>query len=210
MAAASSTQLARSTDLITRLIYTAPHTLAPCSDVDIVISGIATPSRLTGGFGQADKRFVAKVLERVAREVRRERRAGVSVHSRCSRCAQALGAAASSQQRRWRLAGAEGAFKQLATLTARPPAPLFTTLQLRKARRLDLRSLVIIRTARIPIIKLQTGPASGSVVADVSLGDEGGPAAARYVTQQIAAYPPLAPLVLVLKVRHVIVVELTQ
>jgi len=37
-------------------------------------------------------------------------------------------------------------------------------------------------------------------VADVSLGDESGPAAARYVTQQIAAYPPLAPLVLVLKV----------
>jgi DNA polymerase sigma len=65
---------------------------------------------------------------------------------------------------------------------------------------MDLRSLVIIRTARIPIIKLQTGPASGSVVADVSLGDESGPAAARYVTQQIAAYPPLAPLVLVLKV----------
>jgi hypothetical protein len=60
---------------------------------------------------------------------------------------------------------------------------------------------MIIRTARIPIIKLVTGPASGDVVADVSLGDDSGPAAARYVTQQIAAYPPLAPLVLVLKAR---------
>ncbi|KAI8469643.1 MAG: hypothetical protein J3K34DRAFT_522009 [Monoraphidium minutum] len=109
------------------------------SDVDIVISGLVTPSRLTGGFGQADKRFVTKVLDRVARELRR-------------------------------------------------------------GHRIDLRSLVIIRTARIPIIKLQTGPQHGSVVADISLGDESGPAAARYVTQQIAAYPPLAPLVLVLKV----------
>ncbi len=72
--------------------------------------------------------------------------------------------------------------------------------QLRRARRLDLRSLVIIRTARIPIIKLETGPAAGGVVADVSLGDDSGPAAAKYVTQQIAAYPPLGPLVLVLKV----------
>ncbi|GBF99928.1 poly(a) polymerase [Raphidocelis subcapitata] len=109
------------------------------SDVDIVISGLVTPSRLTGGFAQADKRYVTRVLERVAKELRR-------------------------------------------------------------ARRLDLRSLVIIRTARIPIIKLQTGPAAGSVVADVSVGDGSGPAAARYVAQQIAAFPPLAPLVLVLKV----------
>ncbi|KIY94997.1 poly(a) polymerase [Monoraphidium neglectum] len=109
------------------------------SDVDIVVSGLVTPSRLTGGFGQADKRFVIKILDRVAKELRR-------------------------------------------------------------SRRVDVRSLVIIRTARIPIIKLQTGYQSGSVVADVSLGDESGPAAARYVTQQIAAYPPLAPLVLVLKV----------
>lgn len=68
-------------------------------------------------------------------------------------------------------------------------------------RRLDLQSLAIIRGARIPIIKLQAGPSAGGVVADVSLGDESGPAAARWVTQQIAAYPPLAPLVLVLKVR---------
>jgi hypothetical protein len=80
-----------------------------------------------------------------------------------------------------------------------PPPPLQTPPQLRRARRLDLRSLVIIRTARIPIIKLQTGPAAGGVVADVSVGDGSGPAAARYVAQQIAAYPPLAPLVLVLK-----------
>ena len=109
------------------------------SDVDVVIAGIATPSRLTGGFATADKRFVARVLDRVARE-------------------------------------------------------------LRKARRLDLRSLVVIRTARIPIVKLQAGPAAGSVVADVSLGDDSGPAAARYVSRQIAAYPPLAPLCLVLKV----------
>ena len=37
-------------------------------------------------------------------------------------------------------------------------------------------------------------------MADVSLGDDSGPAAANWVTKQIAAYPPLAPLVLVLKV----------
>ena len=81
------------------------------------------------------------------------------------------------------------------------PRPAPRSPQLRRSRRIDLRSLIIIRTARIPIIKLQTGPAYGSIVADVSLGDNSGPAAARYVTQQIAAYPPLAPLVLVLKVR---------
>ena len=52
----------------------APSPPLPCrhaSDVDIVISGLATPSRLTGGFGQADKRFVTKVLDRIAKEVTR-------------------------------------------------------------------------------------------------------------------------------------------
>ena len=67
---------------------------------------------------------------------------------------------------------------------------------------MEVRSLIIIRTARIPIIKLQTGPVGPceGIVADISLGDESGPAAAHYVTQQIAAFPPLAPLTLVLKV----------
>lgn len=41
----------------------------PASDVDIVISGLVQPSRLTGGFSPADKRFVTKVLDKVAREV---------------------------------------------------------------------------------------------------------------------------------------------
>ena len=159
------------------------------------MTGIVTPSRLTGGFGQADKRFVTKVLDRIAREVRRGAR----------RARPAAAARAVCPVRR-----SLGAARAPATGTAaashspRPPPPTppppRRRPQLRRAKRLDLRSLVIIRTARIPIIKLSTGPASGSVVADVSLGDESGPAAARYVTQQIAGFPPLAPLVLVLKV----------
>lgn len=42
--------------------------------------------------------------------------------------------------------------------------------------------MIIIRTARIPIIKLET---NSNVVADISLGDSSGPKAANYVAQQV-------------------------
>jgi hypothetical protein len=42
--------------------------------------------------------------------------------------------------------------------------------------------MIIIRTARIPIIKLET---TTRVTADISLGDGSGPKAARYVAQQV-------------------------
>lgn len=43
--------------------------------------------------------------------------------------------------------------------------------------------MIIIRTARIPIIKLET---TTNVVADISLGDSSGPKAANYVAQQVS------------------------
>lgn len=42
--------------------------------------------------------------------------------------------------------------------------------------------MIIIRTARIPIIKMET---STRVVADISLGDVSGPKAANYIAQQV-------------------------
>ncbi|WIA23026.1 hypothetical protein OEZ86_009941 [Tetradesmus obliquus] len=68
---------------------------------------------------------------------------------------------------------------------------------LRKQRKLSISKMTIIRTARIPLIKLET---NSRVVADISLGDTSGPRAANYIAQQIGLYPSLAPLVLVLKV----------
>jgi non-canonical poly(A) RNA polymerase PAPD5/7 len=64
-------------------------------------------------------------------------------------------------------------------------------------KKLGVRKLAMIKSARIPIIKLTTG---NSVTVDISLGDGSGPRAASYISQQVEAYPPLAPLVLVLKV----------
>jgi hypothetical protein len=52
----------------------------------------------------------------------------------------------------------------------------------RRYRKLPIKKLIIIRTARIPIIKLET---STRVVADISLGDGSGPKAARYIAQQV-------------------------
>lgn len=69
--------------------------------------------------------------------------------------------------------------------------------QLRRYRKIPIKKMIIIRTARIPIIKLET---TTRVTADISLGDGSGPKAARYVAQQVAQYPPLAPLTLVIKV----------
>eukprot|EP00879_Flechtneria_rotunda_P006431 GHRR01006759.1.p1 GENE.GHRR01006759.1~~GHRR01006759.1.p1 ORF type:complete len:331 (+),score=91.01 GHRR01006759.1:418-1410(+) len=64
-------------------------------------------------------------------------------------------------------------------------------------KKISIRRMTTIRTARIPIIKLET---SSRVIADISLGDTSGPKAANYVAQQVQAYPSLGPLVLVLKV----------
>jgi DNA polymerase sigma len=96
-------------------------------------------------------------------------------------------------------------------------------------RKLSIEKLIIIRTARMPIIKLTT---SDNVTVDISIGDDSGPRAARYCAQQlqvraltsrllrslaarracavgcrcpaplppcVQAYRPLRPLVLVLK-----------
>jgi hypothetical protein len=52
----------------------------------------------------------------------------------------------------------------------------------RRYRKLPIKKMIIIRTARIPIIKLET---STRVVADISLGDGSGPKAARYIAQQV-------------------------
>lgn len=54
----------------------------------------------------------------------------------------------------------------------------------------------VIRHARIPIIKLR---AANFVSVDVSVSDDSGPRAARYILQQSRQYPGLKPLVLVIK-----------
>lgn len=53
-------------------------------------------------------------------------------------------------------------------------------------RKLPIKKMIIIRTARIPIIKLET---STRVVADISLGDGSGPKAAKYIAQQVRHSP---------------------
>jgi hypothetical protein len=57
-----------------------------------------------------------------------------------------------------------------------------TTPTTHRYRKLPIKKLIIIRTARIPIIKLET---SSRVVADISLGDGSGPRAANYISQQV-------------------------
>lgn len=41
------------------------------SDVDLVVTGLAKPSRITGGFSQNDKRLVYRALERIASNLRK-------------------------------------------------------------------------------------------------------------------------------------------
>jgi DNA polymerase sigma len=48
----------------------------------------------------------------------------------------------------------------------------------------------------VPLAQLVT---RSRVAVDVSISDDSGPRAARYMAQQCRAYPPLKPLVLVLK-----------
>jgi len=70
--------------------------------------------------------------------------------------------------------------------------------QLRRSPRLELAALSVIRSARVPIIRLTT--ADTLVTADVSVHDASGPRAARWVAEQCRARPALAPLAAVLKV----------
>jgi DNA polymerase sigma len=51
-----------------------------------------------------------------------------------------------------------------------------------RQKKLSIRKMTIIRTARIPLIKLET---NSRVVADISLGDTSGPRAANYIAQQV-------------------------
>lgn len=164
------------------------------SDVDLVVTGLAVPSRITGGFSQADKPFVSRCLERIASQLRRCdfhsidskvhdevcMQLGWSVHLNCN------------------VPHVISSFKQFSQTIVLTDNNCLQYVSSSRTKRLEIRKLMVIRTARIPIIKLQTASA---VTADVSLGDESGPRAARYVAQQIAAYPPLAPLTLVLKVQ---------
>ncbi len=41
------------------------------SDVDLVVTGLAEPSRITGMFSHGDRHYVAKCLERIAGQLRR-------------------------------------------------------------------------------------------------------------------------------------------
>jgi non-canonical poly(A) RNA polymerase PAPD5/7 len=51
-----------------------------------------------------------------------------------------------------------------------------------RQKKLSIRKMTMIRTARIPLIKLET---NSKVVADISLGDASGPRAANYIAQQV-------------------------
>lgn len=51
-----------------------------------------------------------------------------------------------------------------------------------RQKKVSIRKMIIIRTARIPIIKLET---TSRVVADISLGDNSGPQAANYIAQRV-------------------------
>jgi DNA polymerase sigma len=57
-----------------------------------------------------------------------------------------------------------------------------TLCQCCRQKKLSIRKMTMIRTARIPLIKLET---NSRVVADISLGDASGPRAANYVAQQV-------------------------
>ncbi|MEW5307286.1 MAG: hypothetical protein WDW36_009693 [Sanguina aurantia] len=69
---------------------------------------------------------------------------------------------------------------------------------LRKAndRHLDMYKTQLIPRARIPLLKLIT---KTSICIDVSISDDTGPRAARYMAQQSRAFPSMKALVLVLK-----------
>ncbi|PNH08481.1 DNA polymerase sigma, partial [Tetrabaena socialis] len=59
-----------------------------------------------------------------------------------------------------------------------------------------LTKLIPIRHSRVPIIKLSTDE---GVCVDISISGMSGPRAAEYIRKQVALFPALRPLVLVLK-----------
>lgn len=105
------------------------------SDIDIVITGLLEPDRISGGYNLKERRQVGVFLDRLA-------------------------------------------------------------AQLRRHKKLEVRKMQLVRHARIPIIKFLT---KTNVTVDISISDESGPRAARYMLQQTRVYPPLRPIVLVLK-----------
>ena len=66
----------------------------------------------------------------------------------------------------------------------------------KKGSKPDVTRLSIIGRARIPIIKLRT---RNNVSVDISISDSSGTQAAQYISVQSSKYPPMRPLVLVLK-----------
>eukprot|EP00798_Chlamydomonas_sp_ICE-L_P005147 gene5147-34957_t len=105
------------------------------SDVDLVVTGMMEPDRLTGGYDVTDRGRVAARLRRIADQVRQNKKLQVS-------------------------------------------------------------RVQVIARARLPIIKLRT---KSNVDVDVSISDDGGSRAAKFMVQQSQAYPSMRPLVLVLK-----------
>ncbi|KAG2500643.1 hypothetical protein HYH03_001410 [Edaphochlamys debaryana] len=105
------------------------------SDLDLVITGVMEPDRVSGGYEPADRARITAKLRKVADSINR-------------------------------------------------------------TKQVDVVRQQLIPRARIPILKLWT---RGRICVDVSVSDDSGPRAARYMAQQCRAYPPLKPLVLVLK-----------
>ncbi|KAG2438992.1 hypothetical protein HYH02_010783 [Chlamydomonas schloesseri] len=105
------------------------------SDLDLVVTGIYEPDRMTGGYEINDRGRITAKLRKIAEALNR-------------------------------------------------------------SKAIDIERQQLIPRARIPILKLWT---KARVTVDVSMSDDSGPRAARYMAQQCRAYPPLKPLVLVLK-----------
>ncbi|GFH18158.1 poly(A) polymerase, partial [Haematococcus lacustris] len=66
---------------------------------------------------------------------------------------------------------------------------------LQQCKALAKPKITLIPRARIPIIKMR----AHSVNVDISISNDTGVKVAEFLTQQVQAYPPLKPLVLVLK-----------
>ncbi|GLI65792.1 hypothetical protein VaNZ11_009411 [Volvox africanus] len=105
------------------------------SDLDLVVTGVMEPDRVSGGYEPGDRAKITARLRKIADALNR-------------------------------------------------------------AKNIDILRQQLIPRARIPILKLWT---KSRVCVDVSVSDDSGPRAARYMVQQCRAFPPVKPLVLVLK-----------
>ncbi|EFJ50275.1 hypothetical protein VOLCADRAFT_104084 [Volvox carteri f. nagariensis] len=105
------------------------------SDLDLVVTGVMEPDRVSGGYELADRAKITARLRKIADALNR-------------------------------------------------------------AKNIDILRQQLIPRARIPILKLWT---KSRVCVDVSVSDDSGPRAARYMVQQCRAFPPVKPLVLVVK-----------